>query len=65
MKDYYFGNLTADRVMFTVGRDLQLTPRQAGGPVNFLVYPYVEVEGKPHTSFTSAFGYEDLPGSRK
>jgi rubredoxin len=61
MKDYYFGNLTADRVMFTVGRDLQLSPRQASGPVNYLVYPYVEVEGKPHTPFTPGFRYEDLP----
>jgi transglutaminase-like putative cysteine protease len=59
MKDYYFGNLTADRVMFTAGRDLQLSPRQAGGPVNFLVYPYVEVAGKQHASFTSAFAFED------
>jgi hypothetical protein len=61
MKDYYFGNLTADRVMFSSGRDLQLTPRQAGGPVNFLVYPYVEVNGKPHTAFTPSFRFEDLP----
>jgi hypothetical protein len=61
LKDYFFGNLNADRVLFTVGRDLQLSPRQAGEPVNFLVYPYVEVEGKPHTAFTSAFAFEDLP----
>lgn len=46
-KDYYFGNLTADRVAFSAGRDLTLVPRQDGGPVNFLIYPYVEVDGKP------------------
>jgi transglutaminase-like putative cysteine protease len=47
LKDYYFGNLAADRVAFSAGRDLTLVPRQEGGPVNFLIYPYVEVDGKP------------------
>lgn len=60
MKEYYFGNLTADRVTFSTGRDLQLVPRQQAGPVNFLVYPYVEVAGKPHASFTKAFRYENV-----
>lgn len=47
LKDYYFGNLTVDRVMFSVGRDLQLQPPPAQGPTNFLIYPYIEVGGKP------------------
>jgi transglutaminase-like putative cysteine protease len=47
MKDYYFGNLTADRVAFSTGRDLTLAPRQAGPPLNFFVSPYAEVDGKP------------------
>ncbi len=46
-KDYYFGNLTEDRVAFSTGRDLQLVPRQDGKPLNFFIYPYVEVNGKP------------------
>jgi hypothetical protein len=25
----------------------RLKPRQSGEPVNFLIYPYVEVDGKP------------------
>lgn len=47
MTDYYFGNLTEDRITFTVGRDLSLEPKQAGPPLNFFIYPYVEVDGKP------------------
>lgn len=47
-RDYFFGNLTPDRVMFSTGRDLELLPKQDGPPVNFLVYPYVEVDGKPY-----------------
>ena len=47
LRQYYFGHLDADRVAFTMGRDLELKPRQSGEPVNFLIYPYVEVDGKP------------------
>ncbi len=47
MREYYFGNLTEDRITFSVGRDLVLTPPQAGEPLNFFVTPYVEVAGKP------------------
>lgn len=59
-RDYYFGNLTADRVLFTIGRDLELEPSQEAGPVNFLVYPYVEVDGRQHTAMTHRFTYADL-----
>jgi transglutaminase-like putative cysteine protease len=48
LRDYYFGNLTENRVTFSVGRDLVLEPPQDGPPLNFFVYPYVEVGGKPH-----------------
>jgi transglutaminase-like putative cysteine protease len=47
LRDYYFGHLDANRVASTMGRDLQLIPPQHGGPLNFLIYPYVEVDGKP------------------
>ena len=46
LKEYYFGNLTKDRVAFTTGRDIQLVPPQDGPPLNYFVYPYVEVDGK-------------------
>jgi hypothetical protein len=41
-----FGNLPANRVEFTMGRDLTLTPATSE-PVNFFVYPRVESNGKP------------------
>jgi transglutaminase-like putative cysteine protease len=50
MKEYYFGRLTEDRVTLSVGRDLVLTPKQQGEPLNFFVHPYVEVDGKPLAS---------------
>ncbi|HAA70310.1 MAG TPA: transglutaminase [Planctomycetaceae bacterium] len=46
-KDYYFGNLTEDRVSFTTGRDIVLVPRQAGPALNYFVYPHVEADGRP------------------
>ena len=62
-RDYYFGHLSPDRVRFTTGRDLVLSPKQDGPPLNFFVYPYVEVDGKPYPAdkITHAFTYEDLP----
>jgi transglutaminase-like putative cysteine protease len=60
LREYYFGNLSADRVAFTVGRDLVLVPPNRAGPVNFLVYPYVEIDGLPHESFVKNFRYEDV-----
>ncbi|UCD75001.1 MAG: transglutaminase domain-containing protein [Phycisphaerales bacterium] len=60
MADYYFGNLTPDRVVFTTGRDLRLDPAPQAGPVNFLIYPYVEVDGRPHTSFIKGFRFQDV-----
>jgi transglutaminase-like putative cysteine protease len=47
LRQYYFGHLDADRVAFTMGRDLTLIPHQSGEPINFLIYPYVEVDGRP------------------
>ncbi|MDB5386754.1 MAG: transglutaminase-like protein, partial [Planctomycetaceae bacterium] len=46
MKDYYFGNLTADRVMFSLGRDLELLPQAHNQPLNFFIFPYIEVGGE-------------------
>ena len=45
--DYYFGNLDERRVTWSRGRDLTLSPKQAGGPLNALAKAYIEVDGKP------------------
>jgi len=62
LKDYYFGNLTADSVTFSTGRDIVLSPKQDGPPLNFFVYPYVEVEGKPYPAekVKRKFAYADV-----
>jgi transglutaminase-like putative cysteine protease len=65
LRQYYFGHLDADRVAFTMGRDLELKPRQSGEPVNFLIYPYVEVDGKPvpKEQIKNQFAYTAVAGS--
>ena len=61
LRDYYFGNLTENRVAFSTGRDLTLAPKQDGGPVNFFVYPYVEADGQvwPQDKIEKKFLYQD------
>ena len=46
MVDYYFGNLEERRVLWSVGRDLELDPEPANGPINALPKAYVEADGK-------------------
>jgi hypothetical protein len=59
-KDYFFGAHDANRVEFTMGRDLELSPKQDGKPLNYLVYPYVEVAGKEYPNVSTAFSFEDV-----
>jgi transglutaminase-like putative cysteine protease len=60
MTEYYFGNLTENRVQFSTGRDITLNPPQEGKPLNFFIYPYVEVAGKPHDKMERKFSFEDV-----
>ena len=45
--DKYYGRLPSDRIEYAVGRDLILEPPQQGQPLNYFIYPYAEVNGKP------------------
>ncbi len=66
MKDYYFGNLTEDRVAFSIGRDLDLVPKQDGDKLNFFIYPYAEVDGKPYpaTKIERKFSFKDADAGK-
>jgi transglutaminase-like putative cysteine protease len=58
-EQYFFGAHDENRVQLSVGRDLILRPKQAGEPLNYFVYPYVEIDGKPSTQVTRTFTYQD------
>jgi transglutaminase-like putative cysteine protease len=46
--DYYFGNLDERRVVWSRNRDLMMSPKQDGEPVNALPKAYIEIDGKVH-----------------
>lgn len=61
-KNYFFGAHDYNRVQFTVGRDIRLDPAQQGEPLNYFIYPYGEIDGKP-IKLESAFSFQDRMGS--
>ena len=46
MAGYYFTHHPANRIEFSKGRDIVLTPGPSSGPINFLAYPILEIDGK-------------------
>jgi transglutaminase-like putative cysteine protease len=57
--EYYFGATDQNRVMFTLGRDIRLKPGQKGEPLNYFVYPYAELDGKPFDGLKNEFSFRD------
>jgi transglutaminase-like putative cysteine protease len=57
-KDYFFGAHDDNRLQFTLGRDIRLDPPQQGDPLNYFIYPYAEVDGKP-LAMESKFSFQD------
>jgi transglutaminase-like putative cysteine protease len=54
---YFFGQLDAERVLFSRGRDIRL-PGMKAAPLNYLpAGAYVEVDGTPHQAVTRTITY--------
>ena len=47
LSTYYFGHHPANRFELSRGRNLQIEPGPASGPINFLAYPVLEIADKP------------------
>ena len=62
-RDYFFGSVDANRVQFSNGRDITLSPRQDGPALNYFVYPYVEIDGKPYDNLDKQFSFEEVESS--
>ena len=59
---YYFGHHPANRIEFSKGRDLIVEPIPSTGPINFLAYPLLEINGKAaSTKTTFAFSRATKP----
>jgi transglutaminase-like putative cysteine protease len=61
-KNYFFGAHDDNRLQFTVGRDIRLDPPQQGDPLNYFIYPYAELDGKPF-AVESKFSFQDRMSS--
>jgi transglutaminase-like putative cysteine protease len=63
--EMFFGTHPADRFHVTTGRDLRLGPDHRGPSLNYFIYPYVEVDGKPFSGkVETTVSYEELPLKR-
>jgi transglutaminase-like putative cysteine protease len=62
-EDYFFGSVDANRVQLSTGRDVVLSPKQDGPALNYFVYPYVEVDGKPYEKLDKQFSFEEAKSS--
>ncbi len=45
-RDYFWGGIDPYRIRLGEGRDLELSPRQQGDTVNYLMYPYAQIGDK-------------------
>jgi transglutaminase-like putative cysteine protease len=59
---YYFGHHPANRIELSRGRDLQVKPAPQSGPINFLAFPLLEINGKvSETRTTFSFNRSGKP----
>lgn len=58
-REAFFGGLDANRLQLTVGRDLVLDPK-AAKPLNYFVYPYVEIDGTPYDGVTRRYAFTEV-----
>jgi len=58
-REYFFGAHDENRVEFSKGRDVVLTPAQKGDPLNYFVYPYAELDGKTAAAPELVVMYKD------
>ena len=56
-REYYFGSVDENKFTLSLGRDIALSN---GREVNILIYPYVEVDGKPFQSVETSFYFRDI-----
>ena len=56
---YFFGGHTSNRVTLSTGRDITLSPKQDGAPLNYFLNPYAEADGKA-VKCDKTWEYKDL-----
>ncbi len=59
-REYFFGNVDEDRVQFTRGRDLTLSPNKGQPAQNFLIYPVVYLDGVAYDNLSKSFSFSTI-----
>ena len=60
-RERFYGSHPADRIHFSTGRDLVLSPGSVNVPLNYFIYPYVEINGKPsQVKLQTRFSYREV-----
>ncbi|MEH6583590.1 MAG: transglutaminase-like domain-containing protein [Halioglobus sp.] len=60
-RELYYGTHPADRIHFSTGRDIVLSEVSESMPLNYFIYPYVEVGGKPwNVKLHTRFSYREV-----
>jgi transglutaminase-like putative cysteine protease len=59
-REFFFGAHDTNRVFFTYGRDIRLSPDQKGDPLNYFIYPYAETNGQPVKNLQTHFSFRDV-----
>lgn len=58
--DMLFGGLDANRVQFSIGRDIHLKNDSNTEPLNYFIYPYVQCNDKAHTDVERRIWFKEL-----
>jgi hypothetical protein len=61
-REFFFGHWDDNRLQFSAGRDITLSPKQDGDRLNYFVYPYVELEGREYDNVSNRFSFEESGG---
>mgnify|MGYP000185691584 FL=1 len=61
----FYGTHPADRIHFSTGRDLVVSEASEEDPLNYFIYPYVEVDGIPwQGKLKTKFSYREVNAPR-
>jgi len=63
-RDFFFGAHDTNRVFFTYGRDIRLSPDQKSDPLNYFIYPYAETNGQPLKNLRAHFSFRDVSAAQ-
>ncbi len=64
MREALYGSHPADRILFSIGRDLVFSDATRQQPLNYFIYPHVEIGGKAWTGkVPTAFSFEEASRS--